>query len=617
MSGSKTITWREQDAAAELHPALAALGEHYPIRCGEGGKRGATAVRFVQQRGGEGVRIEIKGGVAEVTYDRPFHAMRGVGALLAGLVKPGLVYEEHVPFTTFGIMLDCSRNAVMKVDHLKKWLRQLSLLGYNMVMLYTEDTYELPDEPYFGYLRGRYTAEELREIDGYAASLGMEMIGCIQTLGHLQQILRWHAYAERTRDTASVLLVDEEKTYALIDKMIAQFAQAYRSRRIHVGMDETHDLGRGKFMDRFGHQRGFDIFNRHLAKVVDICGKHGLKPMIWSDMYFRMGSQTGDYYDANAKIPADVAAAIPAEAELVYWDYYHEDEGFYRDHIDRHRALGKEPLMGSGVWTWLLPWHDFDHTRRTAGPCVTACRERKVRELFFTMWGDNGGYCEFDSALSGLTYTAELAYAGRVTDESRLAKRFAAICGADYRKVVAASGLMFEQCESLLWDDPLLGINWKTRSADRWKRASKHYHKLASRLSDVAGQTEPVDFAHAVNMAEYLAAKIDLSLLLDKAYAKRDKKKLAEVRKEIPAMIRLIDRLHDSFRRQWYRRNKTFGFEMIQVRMGGIRQRYQELKDRLKELAAGRIDRIEELEQRAGEEMKRNWRDIVSGSIEG
>ena len=42
--------------------------------------------------------------------------------------------------------------------------RRLALLGYNAAMLYTEDTYALPDEPYFGFLRGAYTAAELRRI---------------------------------------------------------------------------------------------------------------------------------------------------------------------------------------------------------------------------------------------------------------------------------------------------------------------------------------------------------------------------------------------------------------------------------------------------------------------
>ena len=38
-------------------------------------------------------------------------------------------------------------------------------------MLYTEDTYEVDGQPYFGYMRGRYSKEEMKEIDDFAAEL--------------------------------------------------------------------------------------------------------------------------------------------------------------------------------------------------------------------------------------------------------------------------------------------------------------------------------------------------------------------------------------------------------------------------------------------------------------
>ena len=40
----------------------------------------------------------------------------------------------------FGTMLDCSRNAVMTVESVKHWIDLTADLGYNMLMLYTEDT---------------------------------------------------------------------------------------------------------------------------------------------------------------------------------------------------------------------------------------------------------------------------------------------------------------------------------------------------------------------------------------------------------------------------------------------------------------------------------------------
>jgi len=40
-----------------------------------------------------------------------------------------------------GVMIDCSRNAVMTVDSVKKYADIIRKMGYNTIMLYTEDTY--------------------------------------------------------------------------------------------------------------------------------------------------------------------------------------------------------------------------------------------------------------------------------------------------------------------------------------------------------------------------------------------------------------------------------------------------------------------------------------------
>ena len=320
----------------------------------------------------------LSGKKALIEYSDLTAALRGVGRLLSEEKPPQKEIIEETNFKTAGIMLDCSRNAVMKVEHFKGWLRKMALLGFNMAMLYTEDTYELPGEPYFGYQRGRYTAEELREIDDYAASLGIEMIGCIQTLAHLEQILKWSEYAQ-IKDTPRVMLIGEKKTYELIEKMIRHFARHYRSRRIHIGMDEAEHFGRGRYMDLHGYKPSFDLFNEHLQKVVKLCKKYGLEPMLWSDMYFCMGSKSGNYYDKACKIPNSVKAKIPKDVRLVYWDYYHPDEAFYLDWIKRHRALGSEPIMASGIWTWHSLWYDRQSDRAKRRRVRASLQEGRTR----------------------------------------------------------------------------------------------------------------------------------------------------------------------------------------------------------------------------------------------
>lgn len=600
MPNSVKLCWDTEKTPTQINSLMDTLASEYPIVSENA--TDAITIEFVSG-GPEGqVAVRRDGLKATIISQQPHLTARGIGALLSGVVEDGKEYVEHSEFERFGIMLDCSRNAVMTDDSVKRWMRELALLGYNVVMLYTEDTYELPGEEFFGYQRGRYSADELKEIDAYGANLNIEVVGCIQTLGHLEHVLKWPAYS-KIKDTAQVMLVDEDATYALIDKMLEQFASCCTSKRIHIGMDETHDLGRGAFMDRHGYERGFDLFNRHLARVVDLCKARGLEPVIWSDMYFRLGNPTQDYYDPNTIIPEDVKAAIPKDVQLVYWDYYHDNEEFYLDWIDRHRKLGKEPLVASGIWTWTRWWYDHKDTSKFALPCIKACRKASIKELFFTMWGDNGAYCEFNSAMAGLALCAEHAFVGDGCDETVLARRFGAICKSDYNAVVAASDvnrLCYEghlKIDTLMWDDPISLTAWKIIHKGHpqfWESKTGDFDAIVNKLSSGRNVTSPIDMDHAYRLAKCFQKRYALNLSLIKAYEANDKPALAQCRDEIPNVVATIDDLIMSLRRQWLSRNKPQGLGVLQQRFGGIKQRYAELEMQLNDYVQGNNSALDE-----------------------
>lgn len=191
------------------------------------------------------------------------------------------------------VMLDCSRNAIMSISGVKSFIDKISAMGYNALQLYTEDTYEIIQEPLFGYMRGRYTQKELKEIDAYAKNKGIELIPCIQTLGHLDQLFSWQRF-QRVQDIYNILLVGEEETYQLIEQMFVTCAECFTSRNINIGMDEAHMLGLGRYLDKHGYHKRSDILLTHLKRVCEIAKKYGFKPMMWSDMFFKIGTEICD-----------------------------------------------------------------------------------------------------------------------------------------------------------------------------------------------------------------------------------------------------------------------------------------------------------------------------------
>ena len=127
-------------------------GDGVPVRWSEAGVPGISW---------DGSRAQLSG-AGEAQF------FRGLGLLrerLAGGEAPFEQTEAPV-FRGLGASFDLSRNAVMTVDALKRMLCRMALMGYNEAYLYTEDTYVLPEYPFFGYQRGRYGAEDLRPDTG-------------------------------------------------------------------------------------------------------------------------------------------------------------------------------------------------------------------------------------------------------------------------------------------------------------------------------------------------------------------------------------------------------------------------------------------------------------------
>ena len=163
-----------------------------------------------------------------------------------------------------GVMLDCSRNAVMKPETIKHYANIVKKMGYNTIMLYLEDTYEIESQPYFGHLRGRYTKDELKDIDSFCKEIGMELIPYIQTLAHLESMFKWRDQYSTINDCDDILLIDDENTYKLIEDMISTISECFTSPKIHIGMDEAYRVGTGKYQKKHG------ICNRFICMIMPV-----------------------------------------------------------------------------------------------------------------------------------------------------------------------------------------------------------------------------------------------------------------------------------------------------------------------------------------------------------
>ena len=501
----------------------------------------------------------------------------------------------------FSVMLDFSRNGVMKVEKVKEYIDYLKLFGYNSLMLYTEDTYEIEGEPYFGYLRGRYSKQELKEINEYCVQKGIELIPCIQTLGHLTTIFRWKRF-EPVMDTYGILLAEEEQTYQLIDKMFSNLAECFTSKVIHIGMDEAHSVGLGRYLDKHGYKNRFEILKKHLERVIEIAKKYGFKPIMWSDMFFRLANE-GVYYLKDPKVlPQEIISAVPDGVNLVYWNYYEpkERKAVYDNMLKAHKKLDSDCWFAGGIWTWrgFVPFNAW--TREVSRPALDACKKHNIDNILFTLWGDNGSECSYFAVLSSLYYVKRY-YEG----EKRISvikKEFKELTGEDFDKfnsldlpnlIAGNTKRPFNPSKYGLYNDLFLGI-YDGYIPDG---CSDEYKKYAKRIKKYGKDSKfGYLFETSYRLCDFLADKIELGKLLRKAYQQDDKDKINELISVLKRARKKLEKLYTAVFNQWHTDYKPFGFEIIDQRFGGLAGRLKSCQRRLTDYLDGKGE-ISELEE--------------------
>lgn len=500
-------------------------------------------------------------------------------------------------FNHLGIMIDCSRNGVMNVAALKKMILLLEKMGYNTLMLYMEDVYEIKSQPYFGHLIGKYSQEELREIDKFASEHNIELIPCIQTLAHLRRMARWRKFSDLF-DLNDILCVGEDNVYELIDEMFSSISNSFTSKVVNIGMDEAWLLGHGKYMDKHGLEDKCEILLKHLNAVSEIGKKYDFELCMWSDMFFRIANG-GDYY-GTGEVSSSVKEKIPENVRLIYWDYYSKDKGNYDMHIEAHHKIADDIWFGGGIWTWtgFAPHNTF--SLESCKVAVKSCLEHNVKDVFFCLWGDDGNETSRFSILPSLYAAAQ--YSNGIFDLETIKQGFEELFGIGFDDFMLVDLPYTQNTEGewknpdkyLLYNDCLLGKYDCTIPEGLNERYKINSEKLANLCSNKEYGTI---FNTLKCLCDVLAFKAEIGVKTRKAYLANDYVKLHNLLGEYDEIVNRLAPFYEAVQKQWMEENKPQGFEIQDVRIGGLIQRVKHVKTRIEKYLNKEISEIEELEE--------------------
>jgi hypothetical protein len=231
---------------------------------------------------------------------------------------------------------------------------------------------------------------------------------------------------------------------------------------------------------------------------------------------------------------------------------------------------------------------------------MEVCRKKDIQNVIVTLWADDGKECSFFACLDSLL-KAKMIYDGE--DLSLFEEKFKSITQIDYQTykllllpnlVCGNDNSVYHTAKLALYNDSLAGyidshlVIGGERDYARFSKILKNAGK--------GSYFEPI-FKSQYALCEVLKYKYDLGIQLRQAYKTKDISKLSKLDKRIGYCIGKLNLFYKAFYDLYLWENKPYGFEIQDIRIGGLIQRLKGIRLRIKDYLDNKVDSIPELEE--------------------
>lgn len=354
----------------------------------------------------QGYRLTVRPATVEIESPGTAGLRHGL-ATLRQIIRqfprrmPCVTIEDGPEIRFRGVMLDVSRGKVPRRETLLALIDRLSEWKYNVLQLYWEDTYRLPEHPLIGHLAGAYTREDTELLDQYCRDRGIELQPSIQTFSHMHGILRLPGYQHLAESGSLFTLAPgKEETYTFLAEILGEILPWFSSRTVNINMDEAYDLGTG-FSATDVKTRGAEaVFLDHIRRVCAIARNAGAtRILLWADC---LNTYPG------------LRDALGDEVVWVDWNYNPMD--YYPSLENVHG--GDRPFWaapGTSSWNALFP--RTGNARTNIHRYTAQARKLGAEGILVTHWGDYGHHQPLSFSSHGFCFAAHQAWTGGRDEE--------------------------------------------------------------------------------------------------------------------------------------------------------------------------------------------------------
>ncbi len=396
-----------------------------------------------------------------------------------GPIIQGAAIRDWPAMRWRGVHDDLSRGPVPTLAYQEQQIRTFAAYKLNVYSPYFENTMQYSSNPLPALPGGSMSPADAKALVEYAKPFHITIIPEQEAFGHLHKVLTWQEYAPLAESPmGAVLAPGQPGSMHLITQWFDELATLYPGPFLHIGADETFDLGRGQTADEV-KQRGLGaVYVDFLSHIRDALVPLHRRLLFWGDM---------------AMSSPDEVPHIPHDMIAVAWHY--EPEPSFARWLDPYTRAGMETWVSPGVNNWNRVWPNFDMALRNIQGFVADGQKAGSTGMLNTVWDDDGEGL-FAEDWYAILYGAAASWQQGSSDIARFEQDYGPVFHGDESGAVNQAQLALMAAHQALAKAGLEDARDAQFWADPW---SAEGEKIDSQIRPVSAEVR-LDAEHALTL---------------------------------------------------------------------------------------------------------------------
>jgi hypothetical protein len=278
-----------------------------------------------------------------------------------------------------GLDNDMSRGPVSTLEFQKKLIRTIAAYKDNLYSPYFEHTQQYTSNPLPAPPGGSVSPDDARALVAYAAKYHVMVVPEQEAFGHLHKALLYEKYQPLAETPfGSVLAPGQPGSLDVIKQEFTELAALYPSPFLHVGADETFDLGLGQTKPEVDAHGLGPVYLSFMQQIDTTLRPLNRRLLFW-----------GDIVEKSPELLKSMPDSFKHDMIAISWHYSPSSTGLMK-YLDYFKSAGFETWVAPGINNWSRVYPNYNMGLENIQEFTRDGQQIGATGQLNTIWDDDG-----------------------------------------------------------------------------------------------------------------------------------------------------------------------------------------------------------------------------------